>query len=111
MVFGEVDHTNFTHAAARLAGDLVVEGLRASEDPWIASMSVAAAPVALKGGGFGVRLQTTTSYDAEILEEIAGPTCRGLTVELAGRAALHPSVEGVVARLSSGAMARSVESL
>lgn len=107
LLFDQVDHGNFTHATATLAGSLALDGLRSSEDPWIASMPVASATVALPDGGFGVVLRTATAYDKEVLEDIAGSECRTLTIEAAGRAAMHPSVEFVVAALRSGAMARS----
>ena len=110
LLFGEVNHSNFTRATAQLAGDLAVEGLRASEDPWIASMDVVARPVALRDGGFGVSLHTTTAYDAEMLREMAETSlCRGLSVQCAEQPALDPSVESVVARLRSGTMARSAK--
>ncbi len=107
LLFSEVDHNNFTHATARLAGDLAVEGLRSSEDAWIASMAVTSTPVAVAKGGFEVSLQATTAYDAEILADIAGPACRGLVVQEASTTTPHPSVEDVVMLLRSGKMAQS----
>ena len=109
LVFGEVDHNNFTHATASLAGKLAVDGLRSSGDAWIGSMAITPTPVALAEGGFGVSLHTTTAYDAEMLTEMAGTECRLLTVDQTTAAVHHPSVEGVVTALRSGKMARSAQ--